>query len=116
MQCSVWQCPGSTAANLSGSPTASELAAAYSVLRPDYLPLKPGPSVQFGLSPEKMISNGALADFFRVLTTTPDQNGKIYVSSVEARKYPIYGTQWHPGKSALWLVQGGCGDVVRTCL
>jgi hypothetical protein len=66
-----------------------------------FLPsLKLGPSVQFGLSPEKMISNGALADFFRVLTTTPDQNGKIYVSSVEARNYPIYGTQWHPGKSA----------------
>lgn len=44
-----------------------------------------------------MVSNGALSSFFRMLTTTPDQNGKVYVSSVEARNYPIYATQWHPG-------------------
>eukprot|EP00243_Klebsormidium_subtile_P003003 TRINITY_DN16135_c0_g1_i1.p1 TRINITY_DN16135_c0_g1~~TRINITY_DN16135_c0_g1_i1.p1 ORF type:complete len:367 (+),score=79.77 TRINITY_DN16135_c0_g1_i1:303-1403(+) len=53
----------------------------------------------FGLSPAKMVSNGALSNFFRMLTTTPDQNGKVYVSSVEARNYPIYGTQWHPEKN-----------------
>eukprot|EP00245_Coleochaete_scutata_P002261 TRINITY_DN12973_c0_g1_i1.p1 TRINITY_DN12973_c0_g1~~TRINITY_DN12973_c0_g1_i1.p1 ORF type:complete len:391 (-),score=83.06 TRINITY_DN12973_c0_g1_i1:702-1874(-) len=53
-----------------------------------------------GLSPEKMESNSLLSNFFRILTTTPDQYGKVYVSSVEGREYPVYGTQWHPEKNA----------------
>lgn len=55
---------------------------------------------QFGISPQKMAANGALSSFFRVLTTSPDKNNEIYVSTVEGRKYPVTAVQWHPEKNA----------------
>ena len=33
-----------------------------------------------------------------MLTTSYDRNNVSYVSTVEAIKYPILGTQWHPEK------------------
>ncbi|XP_024366130.1 gamma-glutamyl hydrolase 1 [Physcomitrium patens] len=55
---------------------------------------------KWGLSPEKWISTPELNNFFQILTVTPDLNEKLYVSTVEARKYPILGVQWHPEKNA----------------
>lgn len=55
---------------------------------------------KWGLSPEKWQSTPELNDFFRILTVTPDRNNKLYVSTVEARQYPILGVQWHPEKNA----------------
>ncbi|XP_024399813.1 gamma-glutamyl hydrolase 1 [Physcomitrium patens] len=55
---------------------------------------------KWGLSPEKWISTPELNDFFQILTVTPDLNEKLYVSTVEAREYPILGVQWHPEKNA----------------
>jgi hypothetical protein len=49
-----------------------------------------------GVSPQTWFSNGLLTDFFRVLTTTQDNNGKMYISTVESQRYPISGVQWHP--------------------
>ena len=43
--------------------------------------------------------NEKLKDFFRVLTTNLDRRGVEFVSTMEARKYPFYSTQWHPEKS-----------------
>ncbi|KAJ3671014.1 hypothetical protein LUZ60_008440 [Juncus effusus] len=54
----------------------------------------------YGLSPKRIQSNDALSNFFRILTTTPDKNGKVYVSSIQAYDYPITGLQWHPEKTA----------------
>ncbi|KAJ7549003.1 hypothetical protein O6H91_07G036200 [Diphasiastrum complanatum] len=55
---------------------------------------------KWGVSPEKWSATGPLADFFEVLTTTPDQENKLYVSTIQGRKYPVTGVQWHPEKNA----------------
>lgn len=39
-----------------------------------------------------------LSDFYSVLSTNVDQKGTEFVSSLEARKYPFYGVQFHPEK------------------
>ncbi|KAG0558506.1 hypothetical protein KC19_10G033500 [Ceratodon purpureus] len=54
----------------------------------------------WGLSPELWSSTPELNDFYRVLTVSPDRNNKLYISTVEARDYPILGVQWHPEKNA----------------
>ncbi|KAF8719255.1 hypothetical protein HU200_023950 [Digitaria exilis] len=53
----------------------------------------------YGISPKRLRDNGELSSFFRILTTSPDENGKVYVSTVQANKYPITCTQWHPEKA-----------------
>ncbi|XP_023650260.1 gamma-glutamyl hydrolase [Paramormyrops kingsleyae] len=41
----------------------------------------------------------SLKNFYSVLSTNND--GKVeFVSTIEAKDYPIYGTQWHPEKNA----------------
>ncbi|KAL6838567.1 hypothetical protein ACP4OV_031623 [Aristida adscensionis] len=54
---------------------------------------------KYGISPKRFRENSALSSFFKVLTTSPDENGKVYVSTVQAHKYPITSTQWHPEKA-----------------
>ncbi|PUZ65171.1 hypothetical protein GQ55_3G201900 [Panicum hallii var. hallii] len=54
---------------------------------------------RYGISPKRLRENDELSSFFRVLTTSPDENGKVYVSTVQANKYPITCTQWHPEKA-----------------
>ncbi|RCV16928.1 hypothetical protein SETIT_3G177700v2 [Setaria italica] len=54
---------------------------------------------RYGISPKRFRENGELSSFFRILTTSPDENGKVYVSTVQANKYPITCTQWHPEKA-----------------
>ncbi len=44
--------------------------------------------------------NKKLNDFFKVLTTNFDRKGTQFVSTLEAKKYPFYSTQWHPEKCA----------------
>lgn len=34
--------------------------------------------------------------FFAVLSTNSDRRGRIFLSTMEAKRYPIYATQWHP--------------------
>lgn len=72
----------------------------------------------FGISPQKFSANGLLSSFFRVLTTSPDKNSKIYVSTVEGRKYPVTGVQWHPEKNAFeWGVSSipHSSEAVQVC-
>ncbi|EFJ20246.1 hypothetical protein SELMODRAFT_109437, partial [Selaginella moellendorffii] len=60
-----------------------------------------------GLSPQTWRDTQSLRDFFDVLTTTPDLNGKIYISRIEGRKYPVTSVQWHPEKNAFeWGYEG----------
>jgi anthranilate/para-aminobenzoate synthase component II len=35
-------------------------------------------------------------NFYNVLSTNADRKGKVFVSSIEAKQYPIYGVQYHP--------------------
>ncbi|XP_059284203.1 gamma-glutamyl hydrolase 2-like isoform X2 [Lycium ferocissimum] len=53
----------------------------------------------FGISPERFQANRHLSSFFRVLTTSTDENNKVYVSTVQAKRYPITAFQWHPEKN-----------------
>ncbi|AES66560.2 gamma-glutamylhydrolase [Medicago truncatula] len=55
---------------------------------------------QYGISPVKLLGNQKLSSFFEILTTSNDQDDKVYVSTVRSRNYPVTGFQWHPEKNA----------------
>lgn len=53
-----------------------------------------------GLLMSEYESNTNLSSFFQVLSTNvAPSNGAVFVSTMEALKYPFYGTQWHPEKN-----------------
>lgn len=53
------------------------------------------------VSTDEYHSNKALNEFFRLLSTNRDKEGKKeFVSTIEAYDYPFYGTQWHPEKNS----------------
>ncbi|XWS16865.1 hypothetical protein CRYUN_Cryun33cG0017600 [Craigia yunnanensis] len=54
----------------------------------------------YGISPKRLQNNPNLSRFFKILTTSTDQNNEIYVSTVQAHGYPITAFQWHPEKNA----------------
>ena len=61
-----------------------------------------------GISPSTFVTNAALADFYTVLSTDKDGTGAPFVSTMEAKKYPIYGVQWHPEKNNFeWTLKLG---------
>eukprot|EP00794_Sanderia_malayensis_P000529 gene529-1182_t len=37
-------------------------------------------------------------DFFRIISTNKDRNGTVFISTFEAKHYPIYCFQWQPEK------------------
>ncbi|KAJ7386770.1 hypothetical protein OS493_006795 [Desmophyllum pertusum] len=39
-----------------------------------------------------------LKEFFQIVSTNKDRKGKTFISSMEARTYPIYMLHWHPAK------------------
>ncbi|XP_051135511.1 gamma-glutamyl hydrolase 2-like, partial [Andrographis paniculata] len=55
---------------------------------------------RYGISPEKFQKTGSLCSFFNILTTSTDEDGKTYVSTVQAQRYPVTAVQWHPEKNA----------------
>ncbi|XP_042039105.1 gamma-glutamyl hydrolase 1-like [Salvia splendens] len=62
---------------------------------------------KFGISPEKFQNNKKLSSFFKILATSADEDGKVYVSTVQARRYPVTGVQFHPEKNAFeWGLSG----------
>lgn len=54
----------------------------------------------YGISPERFQENTDLSSFFEILTTSTDEDDKVYVSTVQARSYPVTAFQWHPEKNA----------------
>mmetsp|Transcript_11716 Transcript_11716/g.19046 ORF Transcript_11716/g.19046 Transcript_11716/m.19046 type:complete len:324 (+) Transcript_11716:136-1107(+) len=54
---------------------------------------------RFGVAPSAFKNNAKLLDFFRVLSTNVDRNGYEFVSTIEGKRYPVYGAQWHPEKN-----------------
>jgi len=54
---------------------------------------------KFGFDPRKFNGRDSkITAFFTVLSTNKDTDGKEFVSTYEAKHFPIYGTQWHPEK------------------
>ena len=52
-----------------------------------------------GVVPATFQSNGKLAAFYDVLSTNADRGGRVFASTIEGRKYPVFGSQWHPEKN-----------------
>ena len=40
------------------------------------------------------LENEKLRDFFDILTVSTDKNGQTFISSIEAKEYPIYASQF----------------------
>nr|KAJ0197480.1 hypothetical protein LSAT_V11C700382170 [Lactuca sativa] len=55
---------------------------------------------KFGISPETFQGNMELCSFFKILTTSVDENNEVYVSTVQSKSYPVTAVQWHPEKNA----------------
>lgn len=53
----------------------------------------------YGIYTEHFLETESLTSFFNMLSTNEDREGVEFVSTIEAYKYPIYGTQWHPEKN-----------------
>lgn len=52
-----------------------------------------------GITPNRFLNNSNLTHAFKITSTNFDLNGKEFVSTIESKKYPIYGIQWHPEKN-----------------
>jgi gamma-glutamyl hydrolase len=52
-----------------------------------------------GVTPESFQIDKNLADLFNVLAVNVDRQGKPFVSVMEAKKWPVYGIQFHPEKA-----------------
>ncbi|KPP73530.1 gamma-glutamyl hydrolase-like [Scleropages formosus] len=50
----------------------------------------------YGLTEENFRRNEKLQQFFSILSTNVAENGATFVSTMEGRRYPFYGVQWHP--------------------
>ncbi|KAK1258031.1 Gamma-glutamyl hydrolase [Acorus gramineus] len=53
-----------------------------------------------GVSLKKFEENSVLSKFFKILTTSVDEDDKVYITTVKAKMYPVTGFQWHPEKNA----------------
>ncbi|KAM9857841.1 gamma-glutamyl hydrolase [Aulostomus maculatus] len=50
----------------------------------------------YGVTMKTWQENEKLQSFFTVLSTNIAENGANFVSTMEGKKYPFYGVQWHP--------------------
>ncbi|KAK9908388.1 hypothetical protein WJX75_007144 [Coccomyxa subellipsoidea] len=53
-----------------------------------------------GLAMSTYEGSERLKDFFVVTSLSSDKQGAVYISTMEARKYPVTATQWHPEKNS----------------
>ncbi|CAF4862084.1 unnamed protein product [Rotaria sp. Silwood1] len=59
----------------------------------------------FCMRPENFSADPILSTFYKMLTVSPDTEGQAFVSTIESRRYPIFGVQWHPEKNGFeWRV------------
>ena len=58
----------------------------------------------FAVSPDRFASDKGLSSFWDVTSVSEmPNNGTLFVSSIEAKEYPILATQFHPEKVAyIW--------------
>ncbi|XP_054466576.1 gamma-glutamyl hydrolase [Anoplopoma fimbria] len=50
----------------------------------------------YGLAVKTLQENEKLQSFFSLLSTNVAENGIHFVSTIEGKRYPFYGVQWHP--------------------
>ncbi|KAF5897829.1 gamma-glutamyl hydrolase-like, partial [Clarias magur] len=50
----------------------------------------------YGVTERVFVGNEKLSSFFSVLSTNEAKNGAVFVSTMEGKRYPFYGVQWHP--------------------
>ncbi|XP_061673575.1 gamma-glutamyl hydrolase [Syngnathoides biaculeatus] len=50
----------------------------------------------YGLAEKAFKQNVELQDFFSLISTNVGKNGVTFVSTIEGKRYPFYGVQWHP--------------------
>ncbi|XP_019194683.1 PREDICTED: gamma-glutamyl hydrolase 2-like isoform X2 [Ipomoea nil] len=55
---------------------------------------------KWGISPESFQADADLSNFFNVLTTSLDKDNKVYVSTIQGKKYPVVAVQWAPERNA----------------
>jgi len=48
--------------------------------------------------PRDYTTNPLLDQFYDILSTNVDRDNVTFISTVEAKRYPVYGVQWHPEK------------------
>jgi len=53
----------------------------------------------FGVSLADFQSSPSLQNFYELISTSNDRNGRIFASAMEAREYPVYAVQFHPERS-----------------
>lgn len=53
-------------------------------------------SHEHGMSPREFYKNTSLRSSFHVLATARDRENKPYVALIEGRKFPFFGSQFHP--------------------
>jgi len=51
---------------------------------------------EHGITPHTFYTRRGIAGMFRLIATARDARGKEMVAMVEARRFPFYGTQFHP--------------------
>lgn len=54
-----------------------------------------------GVTPSTYQNNPKLSAFVDLLSTNVDRKGNIFGSSFEAKKFPIYATQYHPERNSV---------------
>jgi gamma-glutamyl hydrolase len=52
----------------------------------------------YGVPPEHYERWPIIKKWYNILTWSKDRNGTVYASTLEGKKYPFFGTQWHPEK------------------
>lgn len=58
---------------------------------------------QWCITPQNFSRYG-LDNFYEVLSTSRDRDSLEFISTIQAKRYPIYATQWHPEKAAFeWV-------------
>lgn len=50
----------------------------------------------YAVSPDKFKQDPGIAAFWDVLTLNEDIKGQLFVSAMEAKRYPFFGLQFHP--------------------
>jgi gamma-glutamyl hydrolase len=53
----------------------------------------------YGIFTDNFKATESLSSFYDIISVNKDRNGVEFVSTLEAFKYPIYATQWHPEKN-----------------
>ncbi|XP_060926991.1 gamma-glutamyl hydrolase [Limanda limanda] len=50
----------------------------------------------YGVTVESFQENAKLRNFFSLLSTNVAENEAHFISTIEGKRYPFYGVQWHP--------------------